>query len=264
MLAAPIIKRLNILLVEDNPINHKVMCAFLAQDQHNVTLAENGKTAINICQTNTFDVILLDMRLPDMSGMDVYKEVTQDIHHLNRHTRFIAVTANILETEIDHYHQLGISLLVSKPVSQQVLREALFYSQQPDNTMVLHSLDTENILETKNTHLSASSLFDPEPLSWLQNAVPVAELAQYLQQLPTIFAQQIKQVQVAYKQNERDNFEAILHKVTGAAAQVGLRRLAKISGQMEKLELNECSLQQIEALDQLCKISLAAQQQALE
>lgn len=117
-------QRLCILLVEDMPINQEVTKSLLERDGHQVTIASDGFQALNILSQQTFDVVLLDVQLPGMSGIEVARELKKS-SGLNDNTPLIALTANVQPANIIEYHNVGISSVVSKPVKIDKLYQAI-------------------------------------------------------------------------------------------------------------------------------------------
>jgi osomolarity two-component system sensor histidine kinase NIK1 len=72
-------QKLSILLVEDNVLNQRIVTFSLRKYQHDVTIANNGKEALDIFKTTRFDVILMDIMMPVMDGMDA----TLNLHSRN-------------------------------------------------------------------------------------------------------------------------------------------------------------------------------------
>jgi two-component system, OmpR family, aerobic respiration control sensor histidine kinase ArcB len=126
---------LNVLLVEDLDLNQKIAIEFMAEDEHKIKLAKDGKSAIELMQAHHFDVVLLDMNLPDLTGQQVLKTLAR-IEHKNQRTPVIAFTASLSPSEIKEYLALGIKDIVGKPMKQQKLRQALSDSQTNKSTNI--------------------------------------------------------------------------------------------------------------------------------
>ncbi|WP_136484152.1 ATP-binding protein [Vibrio sp. H11] len=106
---------LQILLVEDTPVNQEVTMALLSQDGHQVELAQTGSQALLAASERKFDVILLDVHLPDISGVDIARHITSQ-SGLNTNTPVIALTANIQPGLIQKYHAAGMVAIEPKPL----------------------------------------------------------------------------------------------------------------------------------------------------
>lgn len=118
-------KKLHVLLAEDTEIIAKVISTFLRQEGHKVTLADNGRTALErLMQDDSLDVVLMDMRMPEMTGLEVtqhWRRIEPD----NRHVPIIALTANSTTIERDQCFAAGMDQFITKPVSQARLMEVI-------------------------------------------------------------------------------------------------------------------------------------------
>lgn len=118
--AAPL-QGLRILVAEDSPINAKVITTFLKQDNHNVRLVENGHEALQALQSQEFDLVLMDMRMPELDGPEVARRWRSE-EHATRHIPIIALTANATPEDRELCLSAGMDDFLSKPASQSQLR----------------------------------------------------------------------------------------------------------------------------------------------
>ena len=107
---------LNILLVEDDPINQKVASCIVKRELHNITIAENGAIGVEKYLNEKFDLILMDIQMPVMDGI----EATKKIRKIEKETNcdrmpIIAVTAYALETDKIRIMAAGMDNYLSKP-----------------------------------------------------------------------------------------------------------------------------------------------------
>lgn len=115
---------MNVLVAEDSPINAKVIKTFLEQDGHRVTHVENGQQAVDALRSDRFDVVFMDMRMPEMDGLSAtrtWREEESD----NQHVPIIALTANATTEDRNNCLSAGMDNFLSKPVSQDKLREVI-------------------------------------------------------------------------------------------------------------------------------------------
>jgi len=117
-------KPLNILVAEDSPINAKVITAFLEEAEHTVTHAENGAIALEKLQHNLYDVVIMDMRMPELTGIEVTKKWRQQEVH-GAHTPVIALTANASQEDQQACIKAGMDSFLTKPVNKQKLYDAI-------------------------------------------------------------------------------------------------------------------------------------------
>ena len=157
---------LEVLLVEDLDLNQKIAIEFMAEDEHKIKLAKDGKSAINLLQTHHFDVILLDMNLPDFTGQEVLKRL-QRLEHKNQRTPVLAFTASLSPDEVKEYLALGIKDIVGKPIKQQKLRQALSDSQSNQTANIAVELVDTLYDETAAETLTSS--FSEDEVSSIYN-----------------------------------------------------------------------------------------------
>ena len=102
-----------VLIVEDNPDNMITLKALLV-DRCAVLEAENGQTGLNMAKKHLPDLILLDIALPEMNGIDVLKEFRKDVALKN--IPVIAVTANAMKGDKEEFISVGFNGYISKPI----------------------------------------------------------------------------------------------------------------------------------------------------
>jgi two-component system, sensor histidine kinase and response regulator len=118
---------LNILVADDNRINQKVASRLLEKRGHQVTLAVNGQEVLALLDTHAFDLILMDVQMPVMSGVDATIEIRRRELKTGHHVPIYAVTANAMKGDRERYVSSGMDGYLSKPIRldelDQLLRE---------------------------------------------------------------------------------------------------------------------------------------------
>ena len=105
-----------ILLVEDHPIIQKYTAQCFMRHDCNVTIAETEKSAILYSQTRRFDLILMDIGLPDGSGWQVIESIRSDTNGCNAMTPIVIVSAHVNEAkEREMCDRLQVSMVITKP-----------------------------------------------------------------------------------------------------------------------------------------------------
>src|SRR5687767_5792203 len=107
---------LQILLVEDNPINQKVAIRLLEREGHLVTLAVNGRKALELVESRSFDLILMDVQMPEMDGLEATMAIRNRERGTDRHIPIVAVTAYALVGDRERCLEAGMDGYVTKPV----------------------------------------------------------------------------------------------------------------------------------------------------
>ena len=112
---------MKILLVEDNPLNQKIVSFILNNRGHSIFVAQTGKEAITHIKNTTFDLIIMDLILPDINGLEVTKKIRKLEQKENRKTpvRIIALTANTLENDREKCLQSGMNDYIEKPFNTE-------------------------------------------------------------------------------------------------------------------------------------------------
>jgi len=116
-------RQLSVLLVDDDPVNREVGEAILNRLGHRPTLAGNGASAVALAGDQAFDIILMDLHMPDMDGVEAASRIGK--LDLPKMPRIIAVTADVSTSARERLAGAGIAKIVSKPILINALREAL-------------------------------------------------------------------------------------------------------------------------------------------
>ena len=106
---------LTILLVEDNPVNQLLAKDILEEKKWKVVIANNGKEALEIYSKENFDLILMDMQMPIMDGYSAMSNIRKEFSEPKNQIPILALTAHVIEGEIDKCRKAGASDYLSKP-----------------------------------------------------------------------------------------------------------------------------------------------------
>ena len=114
---------MEILLVEDNVLNQKVVTFNLRKHNYNVTTAGNGTEAISKVKNESFDLVLMDIMLPEMDGFEITAEIRkyEKEAEIEKQVPIIALTANTLDNDRDKCIQAGMNEYLAKPFTAQEL-----------------------------------------------------------------------------------------------------------------------------------------------
>jgi signal transduction histidine kinase/response regulator of citrate/malate metabolism len=115
---------LNILVVEDVALNREVAKGLLQRDGHRVWLAEEAEQALQHCAAQVFDLLLLDVHLPGISGVELCRQIRNN-DGPNRHTRIFALTASVQPALVRGYLEAGMDGVLAKPLKLENLRQVL-------------------------------------------------------------------------------------------------------------------------------------------
>jgi two-component system sensor histidine kinase/response regulator len=115
----------NILLVEDNAVNQQLAVRMLQKFGHTVKVAENGKEALTNMDNESFDLILMDVQMPEMDGFEATAAIRERERITCTHIPIIAMTAHAMKGDQERCLEAGMDDYVSKPVQAKILFEAV-------------------------------------------------------------------------------------------------------------------------------------------
>lgn len=154
--AVPSAAALEILVVEDVALNREVVRGLLERDGHKVWLAEDAEQGLELCAQRRFDLLLLDVHLPGISGVELCRQVRAG-HTPNRETRILALTASVQPSLVRAYLAAGMQGVLGKPLKLANLRQALAGQGQEEQPATPTWLDHE-LLDTHRTLLGEQKL----------------------------------------------------------------------------------------------------------
>jgi len=117
--------RLRVLVAEDNPVNQKLAQKLLKKMGHMVDLAGNGREAVDAFSRATFDVILMDVQMPEMDGFEATAAIREKEKTDGGHIPIIAMTAHAMKGDREKCLEAGMDGYVSKPIRVPKLAEAI-------------------------------------------------------------------------------------------------------------------------------------------
>ncbi|MBV1789986.1 AAA family ATPase [Marinobacterium sp. D7] len=234
-------RQLNILLVEDTPINQEVTASLLQAEGHRVDIADDGYTALSMHNDNDYDLILMDIHLPDMDGLETTRRMRAHRNPAKARVPVAALTAAVTGPEIRRCQDAGIATVVSKPLKfeelEQVVRSLSSGSHKALPESTPH--DTGQLLNrsllTQHRHMLGSKR---------------------MQQLIETMQNQCEALLRELADAEAAQQAALLHKLAGACANFGLQQLAQECRRFESEGMID--QQQLDRLKQLWRDSLSA------
>ena len=118
-------KQLRILLAEDNAVNQKVACHVLEKQGHHVTVAADGRQALSALDQGPFDMVLMDVQMPEMDGFETTGAIRARERGTGTHLPIIAMTAHAMKGDRERCLAAGMDSYISKPLDVKELIELL-------------------------------------------------------------------------------------------------------------------------------------------
>jgi CheY-like chemotaxis protein len=115
-------RRLRVLVAEDNPVNQVLALRMLEKLGHTITLASNGREALEALDQHPFDIIFLDVQMPEMNGIDAVRAIRENERTTGSHVPTIALTAHAMSGDREHCFEVGFDGYLSKPMQGSKLK----------------------------------------------------------------------------------------------------------------------------------------------
>ncbi|HEY7425900.1 MAG TPA: PAS domain S-box protein [Gemmataceae bacterium] len=213
-------RRLHILLAEDNPINQRLAARILEKRGHCVTVACNGREALAILECASFDLVLMDLEMPEMGGLQATACIRRREQGRGRHVPILALTAHAMKGDRERCLAAGMDGYVAKPVQARELYQA-----------IAQLLPTSSVI---GTDVPPSAIFDPNEA--LSNAggdpVLLRELIEvFLQDCPRMIAD----VRAALQTADVGKLKRAAHSLKGAVGILGGRAAFEAALRLETL-----------------------------
>jgi len=121
----PALRPLRVLLAEDNAVNQKVATGILADQGHEIRVVNNGREAVAAVAHEAFDVILMDVQMPVMSGVEATGTIREAERQTGRHVPIVAMTAHAMKGDRERFLAAGMDEYVSKPLRAEEMLAAI-------------------------------------------------------------------------------------------------------------------------------------------
>lgn len=118
-------KPLRILVAEDNPVNQEVALQLLERRGHSVIIAENGKQAIAAVQKHKFDLVLMDVQMPEMGGIEATQAIRAMEDSTGQHVRIVAMTAHAMRGDRERCLEAGMDGYLAKPIDPRTFLQTV-------------------------------------------------------------------------------------------------------------------------------------------
>lgn len=224
-------KPLRILLVEDNLVNQKVGLRMLDRLGYRADVASNGLEGVEAAHRQDYDVIFMDVQMPEMDGLDATRAIRREIDPA-RQPRIVAMTAHALEGERERFLAAGMDDYLSKPVQLDAIVEALERAvplsksemEGEEDSMALQPLGDFPVVDWSVLNSfgemmgeSAGEFVDDLILTFITNAEELRDA-----------------LETSYRGGSREGFQRAAHTLKSTSGNVGAKRLMEICRRLEE------------------------------
>lgn len=228
---------LNILVAEDNEVNAMITEAFLKKTGHTSEIANNGKAALEMLENGSFDLILMDVHMPEMDGI----EATQKIRLMEQHKTLpiIGLTADAFSERHALFLEVGMNDVLTKPFTEVQLAEVLMRHRALN---VTHLQEKGDLQEMQNTSLAVSSFFaasygDPigcdDKMKDFLNQLGADVTRSLIEKSPASIMEELESLREGLKNEDSQIVFRAAHTISGVAGSMCAERLAKQASLIE-------------------------------
>jgi len=215
-------RRLHILLAEDNPINQAVATRMIEKQGHTVVTAKDGKEALELLERDSFDVVLMDVQMPIMDGLEATAQIRAREALTGAHQKIIALTAHAMKGDRERCLDAGMDDYLSKPLKSELLF-ATIDRMLPDSPAVPESAPQARQAPQAHEGLLACASGDAD--------LTVKLARMFVAQAPVL----MEQLRLTLERDDAQGLEHASHKLKGSLQTIGADEAARIAGEVERL-----------------------------
>jgi signal transduction histidine kinase/DNA-binding NarL/FixJ family response regulator len=215
--SSPPRRRSRVLLAEDNVVNQRVTVGLLTRRGHDVTVVATGRDAVTAVEQRAFDLVLMDVHMPEMDGFDATAAIREREQRSGDHVRIVAMTASAMTGDRERCLAAGMDEYMSKPIDPQRLFTAVEQETAGDSA-------------------------PPTPQSTIDRSTALARLAndeQLLIALIQLFLEdcpaRLAAIKAAVDQRNADGIRRAAHALKGAAMNLSARGLGDATAMLERI-----------------------------
>jgi len=215
-------RNVTILLAEDQMFNQIVVQSMVEDWGFNIDTVENGNEVIKAISEKKYDVILMDIQMPEMDGVTATQLIRSKFDNPIKNIPIIAVTANAYKEDYDKYYKIGINDIISKPFKSKELFDAIINVVRKYNDNNLSDINKEETIPVK----SEENLY---------NLKVIKKIAKNnndtLEKMINVFidksSMEIKEILIAINEKDWDTIAQTAHKMKPAIAYMGMIDIEK-------------------------------------
>jgi two-component system, sensor histidine kinase and response regulator len=231
---------LSILVVDDDELNQRMMRLLLKRDGHAVECVSNGLEAIQAVKSQSYDMILMDLQMPVMDGVEASRHI-REWENGGGHTFIVALTASYLPQRGRELFEAGIDNYMPKPFDVEHLRNILQYGVENRKLRNVPAMEQPKIAESQ-----VIQEFDYQ--TGIQRVGGDSEtfkelLSDFVNELPD----KLENIRTCYRRMDKDGLYRAAHNLKGVAANLGALQLSEHARRLEK-QVSESYTESLEGM----------------
>ena len=251
-IAPDFLKDIKILLVEDNELNQLLAVKVFGKWDKQIDIADNGKIAIEKITNTDYDIILMDIQMPEMDGNELTNHIRTKMGEKST-VPIIALTAHATLEEEKRCLQNGMNDYLSKPYDFNVLLEKLYQNlnKNKENTIQSTELPTPEMITEKLINFKYLKDFAEGDDSFIKNMISI-----FLENTPETMA-------IILKSNKNDDIKTLkeeIHKLKSSISLLGISKasesIAIIENEIETNPLSEKRKEEVVYLNEICRLAI--------
>jgi two-component system sensor histidine kinase/response regulator len=222
---------LKILLAEDNVTNQKLAVAILEKQGHTIKVVADGKQAVEAYERELFDVVLMDMQMPEVDGLEATSAIRSFEQSVGRHTPIIALTANAMIGDRERCLNAGMDDYLSKPLRADDLFATI------ERLVVSKTPAASTPSDKKSSGLPSDEIFD-----YNASVQQVGDDPELLSQLVAVFVEQLPlllpPLETAVANSDPKAIRQSAHALCSSVSVIAAPRAKDIARKLELMGLN--------------------------
>jgi PAS domain S-box-containing protein len=245
------LKGIRILLVEDDKMNQFVMAKLLRKWLADLSIAENGRQAIDMLEREEFDIILMDLHMPELDGYEAAMEIRDQNSSILKHdVPIIALTADITPETRQKVKDSGMNDFITKPIDQDSMFETINKVLINRKTEFIEKhTDKEEVTDQRPDDLSEIKQHIKQALAGIFDddlEGTLALIARFLQEIPRA----IIGINEAFYEKDLSTLNKLVHKIKPGFSYLGF---TEVSDKITRIQILSKSENNIAELEDLCK-----------
>lgn len=224
--------RRNILVVEDNEMNQKMVSIMLSRQGHSVEVASNGLEAINALQSRTFDIIFMDAQMPMMDGFEACRRI-REMENGGMHVPIVAMTAHVSRSDVLRCLEAGMDDYISKPFEPEQLSRII-----ENLTIGMHrTVSLDGLVADEANRDEEPSLLD------IEAALPFFEhdlenFKTFYEEFVNSLPEKLDEMRNDYKAGNWKALSDKAHNLKGVSANLGAMQLSTLAYALDRQSMD--------------------------